>query len=532
MKTLAFLLTALHTASVIACGECTPVFPGVGAVDEDSGAFVYEVSDELIGRGSSEARTWFLRRYDSAIKDSGSLGPGWCSLFDITLQREPDGVMALEECGGVWRRAFAPRKIRHRHKGMIDAWVAPARKQHLVQENGKYILYSGYQAIGEFDARGLPLRLALPAIGETLFKRDSANVLAAIVEDGRTLILTYAEDNGRLTRITDGKKRLRFSYTPTGRLEGVLVDDAVLEHYVYDSSGWLTRIERTLANVTKDLHSIEYFESGRVARWRNEDGNERAYGKHQMDAPISNAGQTSASTSTDTNAATAHHSPRKETEHDTMGRIARKLFSFNSGASIEHLYFYPDDVSLLPGLAVAIFRQPDGTLEKEKLQWKGIILDDSGRVAHVMRSDGKVLKFSYDASGRIVTLANEHSQVVKIGYDKGALPARIELPQLRRSLQVRYASHSTMPRIQFANSRKAPPPAELRWLGRFLRVASDVLMGGIADPKDMRMADPYVMPLAKKGWLDRTDVAGEYKYSIELQMMNLKNISWELEPFF
>lgn len=528
MKTLAFLLTALHTASVIACGECTPVFPGVGAVDQDSGAFVYVVSDELIGRGSSEARTWFLRRYDSAIKDSGSLGPGWCSLFDITLQREPDGVMALEECGGVWRRTFVPRKIRHRHKGMIDAWVAPARKQHLVQENGKYILYSGYQAIGEFDARGLPLRLALPAIGETLFKRDSANVLAAIVEDGRTLILTYAEDNGRLTRITDGKKRLRFSYAPTGRLEGVLVDDAVLEHYVYDSSGWLTRIERTLANVTKVLHSIEYFESGRVARWRNEDGNERAYGEHQMDAPISNAGQTSASTSTDTNAATAHHSPRKETEHDTMGRIARKLFSFNSGASIEHLYFYPDDVSLLPGLVVAIFRQPDGTLEK--LQWKSIILDYSGRVAHVLRDDGKALKFSYDASGRIVALADEQSQVVKIGYNKSALPARIELPKLQLP-QDRYASRSTNPRI-FANSRKPPSTAELLWFKQFIRDAYDVLMSGIFDPYDIRIADPYVMPLAKKGWLDRTDVAREHKYSIELQMINLSNISWRLDPSF
>lgn len=530
MKTLACLLTALHAASVIACNGCVPALPSDGAVDQDSGAFVYEVSDELIGRGSSEARTWFLRRYDSAIKDGGSLGPGWCSLFDIKLQREPDGLMALEECGGVWRRTFAPRKIRHRHKDMIDAWVAPTRKQYLVQENGKYILYSGYQAIGEFDARGLPLRLALPAIGETLFKRDSANVLAVIVEDRRTLIFTYAEDNGRLTRITDGEKRLRFSYTPTGRLEGVHDDDAVFEHYGYDPSGRLTRIERTLANVTQVLHSIEYFESGRVARWRNEDGNERAYGERKMGAPISNAGQTSASTSTDTNAAIAHHSPRKETERDTMGRIARQMFSYNSGASIEHLYVYPDDISLLPGSLVAIIRQPDGTLEK--LQWKGIFFDDSGRVAHVMRSDGKALKFSYDASGRIVALADEHLQAVKIGYDKGALPARIELPQLRRSLQVRYSSHSTIPRIQFANSRKAPSPAELRWLGRFLRDAYDVLMGGIADPEDMRMADPYVMPLAKKGWLDRTDVAGEYKYSVELQMMNLLDITWELGPSF
>lgn len=531
MKTLAFLLTALHAASVIAYSECTPVFPGDGAVDQDSGAFVYEVSDKLIGRGSSEARMWFLRRYDSAIKDGGSLGPGWCSLFDTKLQREPDGVMALEECGGVWRRTFAPRKIRHRHKDMIDAWVAPARKQYLVQENGKYILYSGYQAIGEFDARGLPLRLALPEFGETQFKRDSANLLAATVEDGRTLIFTYAENNGRLTRITDGKKRLRFIYAPTGRLESVLVNDAVLEHYVYDSSGRLTSIERTLANVTKVLHSIEYFESGRVARWRNEVGNERAYGEHQMGAPISNAGQTSASTSTDTNAATAHHSPRKETEHDTMGRIARMLFSFNSGYSIEHFYFYPDDVSLLPGLVVAIFRQPDGTLEKR--QWKGITLDDSGRVAHVLRYDGKALKFSYDASGRIVALADEQSQVVKIGYDKGALPTRIDLPKLRlpQLPQDRYASRSTIPRI-FANSRKAPSPAELRWLAQFMGDAYNVLITGIFNPYDFRIADPYVMPLAKKGWLDRTDVAGEYKYSIELQMINLSNISWELYPSF
>ncbi len=198
----------------------------------------------------------FQRTYNSAMTDTGPLGPGWTHSYNITATQTASNTVVVQREDG--------RKDLYTFAGGGVYLPPPGIHDVLVWATDHFVITTTNQVVYTFNPGGL-LAGITDRNGNTTSLTYSGGKLSAVTDPtGRQVTFTYT--GNLLTQITDPSGRsVSFGYT-SGRLTTVTDVTGRTTTYAYDGNGRLQSI--TDANGHTFVYNV-YDGQGRVVQQRD-----------------------------------------------------------------------------------------------------------------------------------------------------------------------------------------------------------------------------------------------------------------------
>lgn len=232
------------------------------------------------------------RFYNSRSVFSGIFGFGWCSDFETTLEKTPEGRLKLVECGAGQEVIYSPAKYDKKElTGTIDAIIAYYKKT-TPSATAQSVGTLKEQLLEYHDLRARWAKqagLATPEVKKgTVYAADNLEV-EQIVFDGGFYTRTLADGtsqkfdpNGRLVSLYDKNgnflklnyvgdnlkevldntgKKLSFTFYPNKRVKEILGPNSTKIEYKFKGEDLVE-----VKNMWKNTYTYEYDESHNLTR--------------------------------------------------------------------------------------------------------------------------------------------------------------------------------------------------------------------------------------------------------------------------
>ncbi|WP_374983333.1 putative T7SS-secreted protein [Streptomyces fradiae] len=336
----------------------------------------------------------FSRSFESSFRAGRWFGPSWASTLDQRLEIDAEGVVLVDEDGGVlayphpapgvpvlptrgrrWPLGRTPEgwfTVTDPESGHVRHFTPDGVLARLDDRNGAWIAY-------DHDTDGAPTAIRHSGGYEVRVTTAEGRVTSLSLADG-TRILDYAFTDGNLTEVVNSSGRpLRFGYDERARITSWTDTNGRRFDYAYDDQ------DRCVAQSGTNGHVDSRFSyADGVTTVTSGLGHRRRYLVDQKARVVAE---------TDANGATTRF------EHDRFNRLVVRTDPLGRTTRIEY-----DD----HGRVTSVTR-PDG--RRTTLEY-----DDLGLPVRVTRPDGTTIRQEYDERGNR-TSATGPSGTTTFAYD-------------------------------------------------------------------------------------------------------------------
>lgn len=233
-----------------------------------------------------------VRTYNSRSLYNGMFGFGWCSDFETSLEKTPEGNITVTECGGGQKVTFAPREITRKDiDTTINNIISRMKADKKVGQTEAFYkklqadLLDDHQARAEY-ARQYGISVAIKE-GTKFFANDGREVENIVFAKGYyTRSMTDGQSQrfdaqGRLTHIYDkngnflkfeydkttiasitdnNSRRLTFKYFPNKKVKSISGPNGLLSEYRFANLDDLSTVKDAWAKIFTyeydDLHNM------------------------------------------------------------------------------------------------------------------------------------------------------------------------------------------------------------------------------------------------------------------------------------
>lgn len=233
-----------------------------------------------------------VRTYNSRSLFNGMFGFGWCSDFETTLEKTPEGNLTITECGGGQKVTFAPREITRKDiektiqtivtkmkadkkVGQTDAFYKKLQTDLLedhetraeyaqvygisvpIKEGTKFLANDGREVENIVLAKGYYTRSMVDGQSQRF---DLQGRLTHIYDKNNNF-LKFEYDKTSIVSITDNNsRRLTFKYFPNKKVKTISGPNGLLSEYRFANLDDLAAVKDAWAKLTTyeydDLHNM------------------------------------------------------------------------------------------------------------------------------------------------------------------------------------------------------------------------------------------------------------------------------------
>ena len=371
----------------------------------------------------------FGRSYGTATDSQmaiGTLGSGWSTPWQASIQVGADGTVTLSSPGGGAEQFQPDRRTAGTYfaetgdadrlsgdgtggyllttaDGTVTRFTPTGQLDYVADANGNKVAVS-YDSAGRLASltasSGASLTLAYNGVGRINSVTDSA---------GRQAVYGYDTTGLYLTSVTTPAGMTTYAYGPTGSLATVGFADGTHQYYTYDARGRLIGTSEdggagtltyayafgqvTTTDAAGDTTSTDANEFGQTAKTVDSDGNVTAYTYDPLSLELSRV--TDAVGDTDTY--TYDPSGDLLAAVDALGN--RTTFNYGTGGhmtSVTDANGHRTDYAYDAAGDLLSTTYADGTLSTHTF-------DPMGEATSFVDQDGQATSYAYNAAGQIVT---------------------------------------------------------------------------------------------------------------------------------